>query len=80
MIRGRNMTTAGFRFAWLLGLLIVFFLPKEVDCGYPGHACTTRQHGETCTYSEVEPFGFYGLESLFHRDIGFAYSTDTDCR
>ena len=75
------MTTRGRRLAALFGLAIVFFLPKRVECGYPdatcGHAGAFRTH---CIDYEVEPFGFFLLESLFKRDIGFAYSSGEDCR
>jgi len=79
MMRGRNMTTGAMQRAWLLGLLIVFFLPKRVECGYPGAVCTRQQGRDICKMSEIEPLGFYGLESIFHRNIGFAYGTDDEC-
>jgi hypothetical protein len=74
------MTTRGRQLAALFGLVIVFFLPKRVDCGYPeatcGHAGMFHTH---CTDYEVEPLGFYLLEYVFKRDIGFAYSSGEDC-
>lgn len=76
------MTTGAMQRAWLLGLLIVAALPKHVECGYPTEpgACKVHQGRDLCTYSEVEPLVFYGLEEIFHRNIGFAYASDTDCR
>ena len=29
---------------------------------------------------EIEPWVFYGLEQLFSRDVGFAYSSGEECR
>lgn len=79
-----RMTTRGRAIAGVLGALIALSLPKKVECGYP------RDEGEKCghlnvlhhwcTPYEVEPLGFYMLEHLFHRNIGFAYSSDDECR
>jgi hypothetical protein len=75
------MTTSGRRWAALFGLTLAFMLPKKVECGYPDGRCTTvtSRWRESCTPYEVEPFGFYLIESVAHRDVGFAYS-DEDCR
>ncbi|MDQ3368019.1 MAG: hypothetical protein M3680_21545 [Myxococcota bacterium] len=81
MIRARGMTSSGMRWAFLLGFLMAFALPKRVPCGVPGRTCT--QQGEwrlMCTPYELEPFGFYLLELVARRDIGFAYSTGEACR
>lgn len=80
MIRGRNMTTGALQRAWLFGLLLVFFLPKRVECTFPGEVCTVTRGHDICKSYELEPFGFYGIELLAHRNIGFAYSVDTECR
>ena len=80
MMRGRNMTTGAMQRAWVLGLLIVFFLPKRVECGYPGGVCALHQGRDVCTSYEVEPLGFYGIEMVLGRDVGFAYSRGDDCR
>jgi hypothetical protein len=76
------MTTSGRRWAFLIGALIAFALPKKVECGFPGGTCTHagHRHGEVCTPYEIEPWGFYLIEHLAGRDVGFAYSSDEDCR
>ena len=66
--------------AFLIAVLIAFALPKRVECGYPGGMCTHVLGKEHCTTYELEPWGFYWLEKLFKRDIGFAYKTGEDCR
>ncbi len=82
MIRGRGMTSSGMRWAFLFGVILALALPKQVDCGYAGaDGCQTQGKWRTmCTVYEVEPLGFYFLELVFRRDIGFAYSTGEDCR
>ncbi len=80
MMRGRNMTTGAMRRAWLLGLLIVFMMPKHVDCDYPGEVCTVTQGRDICKHAQIEPLGFYGIELVLHRDVGFAYATEAECR
>jgi hypothetical protein len=76
------MTTRGRRIALLVGVLIAFALPKRVECGFPGGFCqhAGRHHGEVCTFYEVEPWGFYLIEYVAGRDVGFAYSSGDDCR
>ena len=66
----------------MFGLAIVFALPKRVECGYPGATCTriTGPRHERCTSYEVEPFGFYLIESVVGRDVGFAYTSGEECR
>jgi len=73
------MSSSGRRIAGLIGMLIAFMLPKRVDCGYPGGTCDRIVDHRTCHAYELEPFGFYLLESVFGRDIGFAYSSGDDC-
>ena len=73
------MTSSGRRLAFLIAVLIAFALPKRVECGYPGGQCTHVVGHYQCTSYEVEPWLFYGLEHLFSRDIGFAYSSGEDC-
>ncbi len=76
------MTYNGRRWAFLFGVLLALSLPKKVECGFPGGACEhagTRPR-ERCTDYEIEPFGFYLLELVVGRDVGFAYSHDSDCR
>jgi hypothetical protein len=74
------MTSSGRRLAFLIAVLIAFALPKHVECGFPGAECAELVGGEQCTGYELEPWLFYGLEHLFGRDIGFAYSSGRDCR
>jgi len=75
------MTTSGRRWAGIIGILVALALPKRVECGYPDNTCARLNslHHQCIAY-EVEPFGFYLLELAFHRDIGFAYTSDEDCR
>ena len=83
MIRGRGMSSSGMRWAFLFGFLLACALPKRVECGYPGApSCAVEgvRLRVMCTPYEVEPFAFYMLELAFKRDIGFAYSTNRDCR
>jgi hypothetical protein len=74
------MTSSGRRLAFLVAVLIAFALPKRVECGFPDQECAHRVGHEKCTPYEIEPWVFYGLEHLFHRDVGFAYSSGEDCR
>jgi hypothetical protein len=76
------MSSRGKSIAALIAILVVFFLPKRVRCGYPGAAdCTIKgARWTTCTMSELEPLGLYMIELVAKRDVGFAYSTDDKCR
>ena len=76
------MSSRGKQIAGLIAILVVFFLPKRVRCGYPGAEDCSRKGAlwTTCTMSELEPLGLYGIELVFRRDVGFAYSIDQDCR
>jgi len=74
------MSSNARRFMFLLAVLIVFALPKRVDCGYPGAKCAVYVGKDVCSYAEIEPYGFYLLESLLGRDVGFAYTRETECR
>jgi len=73
------MTSNGRRIAGLIGLVVAFALPKRVECGYPGGTCERIVDHRACRSYEVEPFGFYLLENVFSRNVGFAYSTEDDC-
>jgi hypothetical protein len=76
----RGLSTRGMRLAYLFGLTLAFFLPKRVDCGVPDVQCNRRDSlGLLCHGYELEPWGFYGLELVTHRDIGFAYSHGEEC-
>ena len=74
------MTSSGRRLAFFIAVLIAFALPKRVECSFPGEECAHTVGREQCTHYEVEPWVFYGLEHLFGRDIGFAYTSGEDCR
>ena len=73
------MTSNGRRIAGLIGLVIALALPKRVECGYPGGTCERIVDHRACHAYEIEPLGFYLLENVFDRDIGFAYSSGDDC-
>jgi hypothetical protein len=81
MISHPSMTSRGKRIAGVLALIILFFLPKHVECGYPDGRCgRLGMFRQLCTAYEVEPLGLYAIEKLAHRDVGFAYSTGETCR
>lgn len=81
MLAHPSMTSRGKRIAMLIALIILFFLPKHVECGYPdaecGHTEILRQF---CKYYEVEPVGFWVIEKLAHGDVGFAYTSGETCK
>lgn len=66
--------------AGIIAVLIAFALPKRVECDYPGGDCAHVVGREQCQHYEIEPWVFYGLEHLLHRDVGFAYKSGDDCR
>jgi hypothetical protein len=83
------MTTRGTRWALAVAVLIALALPVRVDCGSAGGsggrcsraaAAPSGSRRTSCTDYEIEPLGFYLIERLVQRDVGFAYSRDTDCR
>ncbi|MFN0253432.1 MAG: hypothetical protein ACKV2T_41570 [Kofleriaceae bacterium] len=78
------MTSRGKQLAVLVALIILFFLPKRVECGYPDAPEVSCGHygflGQYCKYYEVEPIGFWLIETLAHRDVGFAYSSGEACK
>jgi hypothetical protein len=77
----RGMTTRGKRITALFAVLVALALPKRVECGYPGTTCgTVGALKLLCTPYEVEPFGFYLVEKLLERDVGFAYTSGEHCR
>ena len=75
------MSTRGARIAFVFAVVITGLLPKRVECGYPGATCGhAGAWRTTCTDFEIEPLGFYVLELVANRDVGFAYSAGDDCR
>ncbi len=75
------MSSRGKQLAALFALVIIFALPKQVECGYPGGTCEhPASFHRTCKSYEVEPFGFYLIEKLVGDDVGFAYSSGENCR
>jgi hypothetical protein len=75
------MTLRGTRIALATAVLIACALPKRVECSFPGETCGhAGARRTTCTSFEVEPFAFYLIELVAHRDVGFAYQTGEDCR
>jgi hypothetical protein len=75
------MSTRGTHVAVVIAVLIALLLPKRVECSYPGASCGHAGKWRTiCSDYEVEPLGFYAIELLVHRDVGFAYSSGSDCR
>jgi hypothetical protein len=79
MLARPDMTTRGKQLAGLLAIAILFFLPKHVECGYPGGHCGRLRHKLVCSSYEVEPLGLYLVESVAGRDVGFAYSEGESC-
>lgn len=75
-----SMSSRGRRLAGIIAILAVLFLPKYTDCTFPGATCKhTGPFKSVCTDYEVEPLAFYVLELAASRDIGFAYSSGSDC-
>ncbi len=76
------MTARGKQLGVLFGLLVVFAMPKKVECGHPNSGTCTHKasFNRVCTPWELEPFGFYLIEKLASSDVGFAYSSGEDCR
>ena len=80
-MRHPSMTTRGTRIAFALAIAIALALPKRVECGYPGASCRhTGARQTTCSRYEIEPLGFYVIELVAQRDVGFAYESGDDCR
>jgi hypothetical protein len=75
------MSSRGKQLSVLIAIVLAGFLPKHVECGYPGGECRRdASFRRVCHAYEVEPVAFYLLERLLERDVGFAYSAGEDCR
>jgi hypothetical protein len=75
------MSTRGTHVAVAIAVAIAFLLPKRVECSFPGASCGHAGRGRTlCTDYQVEPLGIYAIELPAKRDVGFAYSSGSDCR
>jgi hypothetical protein len=75
------MSTRGTRIAFAFAIVIALALPKRVECGFPGATCGhAGRWRTTCTDYQIEPLGFYVIELIVKRDVGFAYSAGEDCR
>ncbi len=80
MINAPGLTSRGKRITALIALIIAFLLPKDVECGYPGGQCgRIGMLHQVCKDHELEPLGFYLLERLLDRDVGFAYRSAEEC-
>lgn len=81
MIAPPGMTSRGKRITAVIAIMIAFFLPKHVDCGYPDGRCNHEgMFRQTCTPYELEPLGLFLIEKLAHRNVGFAYTSGETCR
>lgn len=81
MISTPGMTSRGKRLAGLFALAVLFFLPKHVECGYPGGQCgTIGMFKQVCKSWELEPLGLFLIEKLADDNVGFAYKRGEDCR
>jgi hypothetical protein len=75
-VRHPSMSTRGTHLALAFAVAIAFLLPKRTECSYPGATCGHAGRAPTtCTDFEIEPLGFYVIELIAHRDVGFSYST-----
>lgn len=78
-MRHPKMTTRGTRWALVGVAAVFFFLPKRLPCAFPGQDCSEVRGGRICRNGEVEPLGFYALERVLGRDLGFSYSSQRAC-
>lgn len=80
MINAPGLTSRGKRITAAIAVIIAFLLPKNVECGYPGGECgRIGMFRQVCKYYELEPLGFFLLERLLDRDVGFAYRKGEEC-
>lgn len=79
----RGMTSNGKKWAAIFGIVLALSLPKTVECGFPGGYCAVwggPNHKMVCKFEELEPLGIYLIERVAGKNVGFAYSTTTECR
>jgi hypothetical protein len=80
MINAPGLTSRGKRITALIAVIIAFLLPKDVECGYPGGECgRLGMFRQVCKDHDLEPLGFYLIEKLVDRDVGFAYRSREEC-
>ena len=80
MINAPGLTSRGKRITALIAVIIAFLLPKDVECGYPGGECgRIGMFRQVCKDHDLEPLGFYLIEKLVDRDVGFAYRSREEC-
>jgi hypothetical protein len=80
-MRHPGMSTRGTRLTLAIAIVLALLLPKRVTCSYPGATCGHAGRWRTmCTSFEIEPIGFYVIELIAKRDVGFAYSSGDECR
>jgi len=77
---GPGMTSRAKQITALIAILAALLLPRRVECGFPGGECLRlNKAGRVCTFSELEPVGFYLIEGLIGQNVGFAYSRSETC-
>lgn len=80
MINAPGLTSRGKRITAFIAVILALLLPKDVECGYPGGECGRRgELHQVCKDHELEPLGFYLLERLLDRNVGFAYRSGEEC-
>ncbi|MGE0549095.1 MAG: hypothetical protein AB7O24_14395 [Kofleriaceae bacterium] len=82
LINAPGMTSRGKQVAFIFACIAVFLLPKRVDCGFPGGRCGRYSRDRTmfCTTRDLEPLGFFLIEQVAERNVGFAYAREETCR
>jgi len=77
---GPGMSSRAKQITAMIAIGLALFLPKHVECGYPGGECLRQgRSGRMCTSYELEPVGFYMIEWFVGRNVGFAYSKGEVC-
>lgn len=77
---GPGMTSRAKQVTALIAILLALFLPKHVECGFPGGECLRlNKAGRVCTFYELEPVGVYAIEWFLGRNVAFAYSRGETC-